>query len=392
MEPILDLVTILIFLGVVQAFFLAASFTHRRYETVSNLYFGLLLFAVAAIILEILLGYSGYITRVIHLVDFSEPFNFTLGPLLYLAIRTRLGAEPFSRRQLVHLIPFALYAIYHIPYMMQSGDFKETAWLEAWRAQDTDAIGAVTAIDVDPLRIRRVVAELTIFHASIYIVASIRVLADAFRAQGLPLSSKADPELAFWRRFVLQFLALLVVVAFVKSTFPADLGDYIIAVIGTVIIYVTSIGVVGRSSLFRPARTDSRKYEKSALTSERRDAVLERLDAIMKEDKPYLQPALTLAELAATVNVSAHHLSQVLNEGAGRTFHEYLGRHRVEEAMRLLSGPDRDTLRIEDIAARVGYYSKSSFNTAFRKIAGVTPSRYRARAGDAVSNETFERE
>jgi AraC-like DNA-binding protein len=45
--------------------------------------------------------------------------------------------------------------------------------------------------------------------------------------------------------------------------------------------------------------------------------------------------------------------------------------------MRRLAGPDGPDLRIEDLAEAVGYYSKSSFNTAFKKIAGVTPSQYR---------------
>ena len=85
-----------------------------------------------------------------------------------------------------------------------------------------------------------------------------------------------------------------------------------------------------------------------------------------------------MPELAGRVGVSPHHLSQVLNDTLGETFHAYVARHRIGEAMRLLSGPEGGTLRIEDLAERVGYYSKSSFNSAFKKIAGVTPSQYRA--------------
>ena len=70
-------------------------------------------------------------------------------------------------------------------------------------------------------------------------------------------------------------------------------------------------------------------------------------------------------------------LSQVLNETAGLKFRDYLAQHRIEEAKRLLADPEED-LRIEDIAERVGYFSKSSFNTTFRRLTGVTPSQFRS--------------
>ena len=98
----------------------------------------------------------------------------------------------------------------------------------------------------------------------------------------------------------------------------------------------------------------------------------------MRRERPHLQPSLTLSELAELVQSSSHHLSQVLNESLGESFHEYLARHRVEEAKRLLSGPEKEQLRIEDLAERVGYYSKSSFNNAFRRLTGLTPSQFRS--------------
>jgi AraC-like DNA-binding protein len=380
-EPILNIFTVLIFLGVVQALFLSLFFLFRGGEaSVSNRYFGLLLFALAAVILEMLLGYSGYITRVIHLVDFSEPVNFTLGSLLYLAARTRIRPEEgFRPRQLLHLIPFVLYAVYHVPYLMQSGEFKELAWLEAWRAPDSDAAGAVVTADVDPLHIRAVVTELTMLHVFAYTAGTLRALAVAFRERGLSLWRRGGAELAWLRNFVLQFVLMGIGVVIVKATFPNDLGDYVVALIVTGIVYATSASVIGRSAFFSDLQwRRGRKYEKSALTSERCEEVLGRLKGIMAEKKPYLKPSITLSELAALVNVSPHHLSQVLNEAAGCTFHHYLARHRIEEAKRLLSGGEKDGLRIEEVAERVGYYSKSSFNTAFRRIIGVTPSQYRS--------------
>ena len=200
----------------------------------------------------------------------------------------------------------------------------------------------------------------------------------ARRQQRLQQVDRDDEVLGWLRGFVLQFSLVGLSVVVVKVAFPNDLGDYLIALLMTVIVYITSASVIGRSSVFASeARRTGRKYEKSALGPEQADAVLERLTRVMADQKPHLTPSLTLGDLARLVRVSPHHLSQVLNDAAGTSFHEYLARHRIEEAKRLLSGPDRDALRIEDIAERVGYNSKSSFNTTFRRLTGVTPSQYR---------------
>ncbi|MDL5049165.1 helix-turn-helix domain-containing protein [Oscillatoria amoena NRMC-F 0135] len=49
--------------------------------------------------------------------------------------------------------------------------------------------------------------------------------------------------------------------------------------------------------------------------------------------------------------------------------------YRVEEAKRLLK--EQMNIKVEEIAGQVGYNSKSSFNTAFKKITGITPSEFR---------------
>jgi len=379
MEPVLNVITVLIFLGVAQALFLGFFFfTGGRGATLSNRYLGLFLLALGAIILEMMLSYSGYIVRVIHLVDFSEPVNFLVGPLLYLSVRARITPNaPFRRRQLWHFVPFVLYALYHIPYMMQSAEFKEVAWSQAWRG--TEGGPSITpTMNIDILGIRSVVTELTVVHIALYTAAAWRSLVGAFRGRGLHWWGRGGDELVWLRTFLLQFSLVCLSVAVVKLWFHHDLGDYLIALFITIVIYTTSASVIGRSSvLMSSPRRTVRKYERSALAPERVDAVLARLTQVMAEEKPYLESSLTLGDLAAAVKVSPHHLSQVLNDAVGTSFHHYLAQHRIDEAKRLLAGPDRDRLRIEDIAERVGYSSKSSFNTAFRRLVGVTPSQYR---------------
>jgi YesN/AraC family two-component response regulator len=83
-----------------------------------------------------------------------------------------------------------------------------------------------------------------------------------------------------------------------------------------------------------------------------------------------------LPDLAAGLRVSVHQLSQVINEGLGKSFFEMLAEYRIIAAKDILAVQKH--IKIEEIAEMVGYSSKSSFNTAFKKITGLTPSEYRS--------------
>jgi AraC-like DNA-binding protein len=72
----------------------------------------------------------------------------------------------------------------------------------------------------------------------------------------------------------------------------------------------------------------------------------------METNKPYLNPTLTIQELAAQIETSLHKLSQVLNQKMGSNFTDYVNRYRVEESKKLLRNPksmyaiDGDRLRV----------------------------------------------
>lgn len=103
--------------------------------------------------------------------------------------------------------------------------------------------------------------------------------------------------------------------------------------------------------------------------------LLKKLEATMTSGKPFLQPDFSLPALADQLKVSVHQLSQVINEGLGKSFFEMTAEYRIDEAKRLLK--EKANIKVEEIAEQVGYNSKSSFNTAFKKITGMTPSEWR---------------
>ncbi|MCE7060310.1 AraC family transcriptional regulator [Dyadobacter sp. CY343] len=99
---------------------------------------------------------------------------------------------------------------------------------------------------------------------------------------------------------------------------------------------------------------------------------LAKLDKLMREQSVYTNADLKLGDLSKEIQISAHQLSQLLNDELGKNFTTYVNEFRIEEACRILSSDYRFTL--ETVGYEVGFNSKSTFFVAFKKFKGVTPA------------------
>ena len=144
---------------------------------------------------------------------------------------------------------------------------------------------------------------------------------------------------------------------------------------------MTTVQIMNSSSYFNEVSTFLEgpiiKYKKSSLAKEDKEIILNGINAQMKDEKYYLKSTASLSGLAKAINESSHHVSQVINEKLDQSFFEMLAFYRVEEAKTILKSDIGKRLTIEEIAERVGYNSKSAFNTAFKKFTSHTPSAYR---------------
>jgi len=119
------------------------------------------------------------------------------------------------------------------------------------------------------------------------------------------------------------------------------------------------------------------KYQGSNLDKSQAKGILKKLDACMKEEKPYLNEELSIKDLAEMLEVSSKNLSRVINEQKGMNFFDYINHYRIEEACDLLKNRSRSELRINEIMYQVGFRSKSTFNQVFKNKMGMTPNAYR---------------
>ena len=92
----------------------------------------------------------------------------------------------------------------------------------------------------------------------------------------------------------------------------------------------------------------------------------------------HLHEEITLLDFSQRAHYSVSYLSALFKKETGKGFQEYLADCRLQRAKHLLQDP---SLRISNIAERVGYTNAKAFAIAFRKACGITPTDYRERRG-----------
>lgn len=100
------------------------------------------------------------------------------------------------------------------------------------------------------------------------------------------------------------------------------------------------------------------------------------LTNIMEEEKPYLNPKLTLAELAEMMGTNTHTLSKVINDGFEQNFFDYVNAYRVKAFKELIGKGAYKNQTLLGVALEVGFNSKTAFNRSFKKLTDMTPGKY----------------
>lgn len=383
--PRIDLFAMLILLGIIQGICLSFFFFRNSSgPQFPNRFLGGALLSMLLVMADVWLGYTNYMLHTLWLVDSTEPVNFCIGPCLYLYVRSGLRGR-FDRREWLHFLPAVVYFLYLcIVFYPQSVECKYNAFLSAFHPElpgiEDDWYGQAWMFGL-----KEKVKDLTGLSMLVYLILSWREVLRGFREKGWKLWSVHEGRVAWFRNLLVHLTMIVGVFFTILLSFPRDLGDHIIVAHMAFVIYATSFAIIRESRVFRhePVTAEPRKYERSSLTPDLESRTLEKLQALFREEKPYLDPLCSLPGLAARLHVSTHHLSQVLNDSVGQSFFEFLAYHRIEEAKQLLSDPSLDHVKIEEIAERVGYSSKSAFNGAFKRLSGQTPSVFRSASRSA---------
>jgi AraC-like DNA-binding protein len=371
-----------IFLGVFQGLLLSWFFIKNgKKERKANLDMGLLLLFLSLGIFEELLNNTGYIVRVLPLSDFSEPLELAYAPLVYLYIRHSLNPDDPIKIWPHFIIP-VFWLFYMWFYWIQPNELKYNSYIHT-KHPDWQYLDVVLKISDDPLGIRRYVNEFLGIQFTAYIIAVVVLLWRKSRSLNQRLLKTDHELLIILRNTTVHFIIIIAVFFATKLYFGmrSDIGGYWIASYISFMIYATSYQVLNGSDFFDQPGSflafPMPKYQKSSLSDERKEMILSKIKQEMEGNMYFTQNLASLSGLSRRINETVHHVSQVINEKMDKNFFELLAGYRVEHARKLIREDKDKKLTVEELADEVGYNSKSSFNTAFKKLTSQTPSEYR---------------
>jgi AraC-like DNA-binding protein len=126
-------------------------------------------------------------------------------------------------------------------------------------------------------------------------------------------------------------------------------------------------------------KAEELKYRKSSLSEQNIDKYKKEIEKLLTEDKIFKNNGLSVQDMADKLGIPRQYLTEILNAHMKIGFQELLSQYRVEEFIKYLNDKDYRNYTLMAIANEVGFSSKTTFNTAFKKITGMTPSEYKKR-------------
>lgn len=404
--PFVNLTSALLLFGAVQAVFLALVLLRTRSgNRIANRFLAWLLIIFSLGLADGFMSASYYYLLHPYLIGLEAPLIFIYGPLIYFYVKSLTNVQRQSRgwRIWAHFIPAILVYLYLVPFFLSDPELKTRAWFV-----DNSHLKNFTPF-IDPILI------VAVIQIAGYLILSLRLL--MYHSQNIKqsFSSLESINLAWMRTMVIVLFCLLSLFAFF-AIFSQFYGLYKEAEYAANLAIVVMIYIMGYKGIRQPEifsasaalsapdavtakdrvtdssdaamvkadpdtqKDEAEKYRKSALTDEQAEMIAAQLAQLMENKKPYLEMGLTLPMLSSMLNVSPHHLSQVINEKLGTSFFDFVNSYRVQEAKRALNGPESDRFSILGIAMDAGFNSKSAFYTAFKKHSGMTPSQFKQRS------------
>ena len=304
------------------------------------------------------------------------PMGLAMAPLIYLYVRTTIK-HPFklTRKDLWHFLPFGIFVLGKLTILFHdmSGDDWEQGYSSGWKAAYED-------VYVDAIMTHVIYTVQVLYLAfTLQLYLSYRQKIKHF------FSNTYNVELNWIRNFLAVYIILFVYGAITNiiDAYIIEL-DYVhkwwlqlfsaIAIVYLCIkAYITDID--GLHGLTFGMTDEVQKNIKK--DPERYAMALSKISSCLEENETYLNPDITLRDLASASKLSTHEVSEAINSGYGINFNELINRYRVDKVKKELLDTDKDHLSLVAIAHDCGFNSKATFNRVFKKVTGTSPSEYR---------------
>lgn len=369
----------------------AIIFWYRSYrdERHSDIFLGFVMLFLAMTLQDYTFGFAGINYLWEEMNGFPRYFGLAFAPTVWFYFRAQINRNfRFKFTDLKHYLPYIIYFTFNL-ILYLSGN------------KNVDKFQISTTSNI-----LGVVEKLAILASYIYYFYQALKLYKSYRLWAETQFSNQDTVSFLWLR---NFIYLIIAGEIFKWGWY--LADYILNMkfeddwwwhLFTVAITLY-VGIVGFAQpqpvfLFFNDKEEQPKAEPSELpveTNELQDEIplsenassdnkssvgLDydlwqlKLSELMDMEKPYLNPDLSLTELAKTLKTNTTILSAVINQRFGRNFNDFINAYRIEEFLKLSKQKDYKNLTLLAIAYDCGFNSKATFNRAFKKIKKRSPS------------------
>ncbi|HMP31935.1 MAG TPA: helix-turn-helix transcriptional regulator [Saprospiraceae bacterium] len=270
---------------------------------------------------------------------------FLIGPLLYFYIRNYISnAEHLSKKVLLLLVVHLLAVIFILLFLTQKED------LVYWKK------GLVHFI---------------------YFYWFAWTIAAGFQLKPELQSFTKSIQLSSSSKWILSvyFSFLLVVVTYMLSFMGTTEVLYITGpLIFSLVIYLNIMIFFFKKNVIYNYKEESKYKDKigSALAA----VTIQKLDELMGKNMIFTKSELKIADVSRELDMSVHHISQVLNDNYNISFNNYINQKRIEYSKKLIETKS-EFLTLEAIGHEAGFNSKTTFFTMFKKLTGMTPKEYR---------------
>lgn len=381
-------VQIILYLGMAQGALLSVFLFSIKTNRISNRLLGLLTLFWGIIVGTFAFQYDDYHLNYPHLLKISLIFLFSLFPLLYLQVKYLLSRHlKFNPRDLFHFIPVLIVVLLNIGFYFKGGEEK----LYMIRNESTYYYGLSFFQN-----------ELLALQGIIYSLMALIILSK-YKQKIRDYQSNVDKAI-----LKVQYLGILLsliawIIGIVASHIELFRVDFnlnlfiFVYLILVLIIYIISYTAIYSPEIFKldenqiklslvknklPESEDNEKptiYQTISNDQEKTDQIEKTNDKLLEfieKEKPYLNPELTLQDLADSVGEKRYFLSIVINHKHSKNFYEFINQYRIEEVKNMITDPKNKHLKLISLAYDAGFNSKASFNRIFKQTTNMTPSQF----------------
>ena len=307
---------------------------------------------------------------------FLIPLSLAVGPLIFFYIKSFTNHNfRFTKKELLHFIPVIVYFVFRVIvylYDVRQEGFEET--------QNGVFVQTNSYYNI---QVFYIIAAAT--HLLLYLAFSIHNYYVYRTALVQQFSNTYKSELLWLRNFlfVYSFLFVYDVIQtmtdglFIDLHWTQEWWYHFFSVLIVIYVgikgYFTDMDSLKKVDLNILQNTPTQKV----IAPFDKNEELQKVKDIVASEKLYLDPNLSLTQLAKAVRMSPTQVSDLINRGLGQNFNDYINRHRTDTIVELLSDENNNHLSILAIALDNGFNSKATFNRVFKKNTGKSPSEFR---------------